>query len=176
MVALDEDGSAELTLALSYDLRDDDQRAAFEALQDDASARDRVRTRFGNRLASVAADVENATGREMVVSDASVDLSTTDGGSTGVVELSVTYEGLAAVEDGRLTVTEPFASGFETDYRFVLRGPDGYQLTSVAPEPASRDDGRATWEEERSEWVRGDVHLPVGRDGDGGGRLRRGSR
>lgn len=145
VVALDEDGSAELTLTLAYDLEDDDQRAAFESLQDDASARDRVRTRFGNRLASVAADAENATDREMTVSDASVDLSTADGGSTGVVELSATYEGLAAVDDGRLTVTEPFASGFETDYRFELRGPEGYRLASVAPAPAAREDGTATW-------------------------------
>ncbi|PSQ10426.1 hypothetical protein BRC93_09425 [Halobacteriales archaeon QS_5_70_15] len=81
----------------------------------------------------------------MTVSAASVDLSTADDGTTGLVELSATYEGLAAVEDGRLTVAEPFASGFETDYRFTLRGPDGYRLADAAPEPAAVEDGRATW-------------------------------
>lgn len=145
VVALHEDGSAELTLTLTYDLADEDDRAAFEALQDDASARERVRTRFRDRLAAVAADAENATGREMAVTDASVALSTTHDGATGVVELSATYEGLAAVENGRLTVTEPFASGFETDHRFTLRAPDGYRLASVGPEPASQEDGRVTW-------------------------------
>lgn len=144
VVALNADGSAELRLTLAYDLRDDDQRAAFESLREDESSRDRVRTRFGNRLTAVAADAENATGREMAVTGAGVELSTADG-STGVVVLSATYEGLAAVDDGRLTVTEPFASGFETDYRFTLRGPEGYRLISVAPEPAAREDGTATW-------------------------------
>ncbi|MEF8862503.1 MAG: hypothetical protein V5A29_16170 [Haloarculaceae archaeon] len=145
-VAVEADGDARWRVAYRFRLSDENASAAFEELkasvEQNASA---YRERLAARMERTVRAAENETGREMAVTDANVDLSTSDGGSTGVVKLSVTYERLAAVEDGRLTVTEPFASGFETDYRFTLRGPDGYRLTSVAPEPASRDDGRATW-------------------------------
>ncbi|MFB6268366.1 MAG: DUF4897 domain-containing protein [Halobacterium sp.] len=145
VVDVHEDGSATVTLTLTYDLTTQNETESFESLRGDEAAQTEFRDRFRDRMASVAADAENATGREMSVRDASISLATTDSGDTGIVKLSVVYEGLAAAQDGRLVVTEPFASGYVTNNAFVLRAPDGYELTSVTPEPASRQATTAAW-------------------------------
>jgi len=51
-----------------------------------------------------------------------------------------------AVDGDRLTVTEPFASGFEPDRPFTLTAPEGYGIASAAPDPSSSDEASATWE------------------------------
>lgn len=137
VVALQDDGSAEVTLTLTYDLTDEAETDAFRELQNDSTARAEARSDFRARMAAVANDSENATGREMSVSDATIELRTEDDGRLGVVELSVTWTGLAAVDGGRLTVTEPFASNFEPDRTFTVRGPDGYGVATATPKPAT---------------------------------------
>lgn len=146
VVTVDADGSAEIDLTLTYDLTTDSEQEAFERLQNNQTARDAMRTRFRNRMEAVADDAENATGRTMAIQGASIDLSTTHGGATGVVVLSVTWTGLAAVEDGQLVVTEPFASGFEPDRTFVVKWPGAYELAEATPEPDTTTQGSATWE------------------------------
>lgn len=146
VVDLNRDGSARVTLALTYDLETDDERTAFRTLQNDSEARADARERFRTRIASVAADASEATGRDMRVSDPAIDLSVTDNGSVGVAELSVTWTALAATNDGELVVTEPFASGFEPQGEFTLRGPDGYTLESATPSPDGRMGNALTWE------------------------------
>lgn len=144
VVELHEDGSADVVLTLTYDLSSDDERDAFRTLENDSDTRTQVRERFADRMANVAASAENATGREMSVSDATIDAYATDDGETGIVELGVRWHGLAAVEDDRLVVTQPFASGFETDRRVAFVPPEGYGLVDATPEPAT-DDGRVAW-------------------------------
>lgn len=144
VVDLDAEGDATVTLHLTYDLSDDDERAAFEDLRGDEEAQTDIRERFESRLADVADDAAAETGREMSISDGSVDLSTTDD-DVGVVELSARWHGLAAVDGDSVTATEPFASGFVPDQRFVLVGPDGYAVESATPEPAEADDGALVW-------------------------------
>lgn len=146
VVNLEEDGSAELTLTITYDLADQEERDAFEELQDDAEAREDIRRRYLDRMQSVAHDAENATGRTMAVTSAAVNLRTTDNGETGIVELTVDWDGLAAVEDGTLVVTEPFASGFEPDRTFTVSAPEGYEVATVTPEPDSSDATSVTYE------------------------------
>lgn len=168
VVALQEDGSATVTLVQTFDLETDDERAAFESLQDDQEAREDVRTRFADRMASVAADATATTGREMTVSEPSIDLRTAD--DVGVVELSVTWSNLAAERDGRLVVTEPFASGFEPDRQFAVVGPDGYELDGATPAPDDSGDASATWAA-GTDLDRFEVAFAPadGGDGDGGG-------
>ncbi|WP_247010423.1 DUF4897 domain-containing protein [Halorientalis litorea] len=143
-IALDANGTAEVTLVLTYDLGSETERDAFRDLADDRATKERFTEQFRTRMSRVARDAANETGREMRVTDAS--LSTRTAENTGVVELSVTWEGLAAVTDDDVTVTEPFASGFESDRPVRVVAPDGYELTSVTPEPTARDDATATWE------------------------------
>ena len=142
-VDLAADGSATVTVTTTFDLTNDNESDAFAELRDDDAASERFRTRFRDRMAGVAADAENATGREMAVTDASIAFRTE--GDTGVVEQSVTWTGLAAVEGDRLVVTEPFASGFEPDRQFRVAAPDGYDLDAT-PAPDGTGDGSATWD------------------------------
>lgn len=144
VVDLDAEGDATVTLRLTYDLSNSDERAAFDDLRGDEKAQTDIRERFESRLTDVADDASAATGREMSISDGSVELSTTDD-DIGVVDLSVRWKGLAAVDGDSVTVTEPFASGFTPDQQFVLVGPDGYAVESATSEPAGTDDGALVW-------------------------------
>lgn len=144
-VALSEDGSARVVLTLTYDLTSESERDAFRSLENDADTRERVRTRFSDRIAGVAASAENATGREMSIEKATIDVRTTADNETGIVELAVTWNGLAAVEGDRLVVTQPFSSGFETDRGVTVVAPDGYKIADATPEPTTASDGKATW-------------------------------
>lgn len=143
VVALQPNGDATVTLRLTYDLDSDDERTAFRSLENDSDTRATAGDRFRDRMASVAAAAENATGRDMAISNASVALETVDG--VGVVELSVTWTGLAATQSGTLVLTEPLASGFQSDRPVVVKLPDGYSVDSVTPKPAERANGSLTW-------------------------------
>lgn len=141
-VDLHEDGSAGVAVTYTFDLETDSERAAFQELRENQSARDAIATRFQERLGPVASSAADRTGREMSISDATVDV-TTDG-DTGVVTLAATWQSLAAVDGDRLVVTEPFASEFAPDRRFVVTLPEGY-TAEVTPAADSQADGTLTW-------------------------------
>lgn len=143
-VDLETDGDARVTLVSTFDLDEESEQAAFEELQTNETARSVYEARQSDRWASVADSTENRTDREMAVTDGSLELSTSD--STGVATFSVTWEGLAAAEDGMLTLDEPFASGFEPDRQFVVVLPAEYQLDSVSPGPSNTTDGRVVYD------------------------------
>jgi hypothetical protein len=142
-VELDAEGDADVAVTYTYDLETDSEQVAFAELQGNATAREELATRFENRMAAVAADASDATGREMAVTDASAEVTTVHG--VGVLTLSVRWEGLAAVDGDRLTVTEPFASGFEPDRTVTVVAPDGYAVTSATPDPSSDGAATASW-------------------------------
>ncbi len=144
VVALAEDGSAAVTVTYTFDLSDDARQAAFEELRDNETAAAAVEERFGRQLGAVASDAGNATGREMSITG--VDVAFATDGETGVVRLTATWDGLAATEGDGLTVTEPFASGFEPDRTFVVTVPEGYAVDSVSPEPDRRESGQLAWD------------------------------
>lgn len=143
VVELSSDGSATVTVTSTFDLTDENESDAFAELRNDSTAREQFRTRFRDRMRAVAADAENATGREMSITDANLAFRVE--GETGIVEQSVTWQGLAGVEDDELVVTEPFASGFEPDRTFRVVVPDGYDL-AASPMPDDIGSGSATWE------------------------------
>lgn len=145
VVELSADGSATVTTVYTYDLATDDDRAAFRSLNNDDGALANVTARYASRMEGVAATAETESGREMSISDPVAELRTVDDGDTGLVALSVTWEGLAAVEGDQLVVGEPFASGFEPDRQFLLVAPDGYRLADASPAPTATGDGRAEW-------------------------------
>lgn len=142
VVDLDESGDATVTITYTYDLDDDAEQAAFEELRDNETARATFEQRASDRFASIARASENRTGRPMSIESATVEL--TSESATGVVELSIQWNGLAATTDDGLRVTEPFASGFEPDRQFVIVVPDGHEA-SVTPAPDERADGRLSW-------------------------------
>ena len=144
LVELDADGDADVAVTFAFELDSEEQRAAFEELEANATARDAFTERFENRMTAVATDAAEATDREMSVGDASITVETT--GDVGLVTLNLHWEGLAAVDGDRLTVTEPFASGFEPDRAFTVQTPDGHEITSATPEPSTDGTTTASWE------------------------------
>lgn len=143
-VELDADGTADVHVTYAFDLADEDRRAAFRELRDNETAMAAFESRFAERMASVAADAAAATGREMSVQSVDVAFRTVE--NTGVVEVSATWNGLAAVDGDRLVVTEPLASGFESDRPVQLRAPSGYEVTSATPSPDPVDGAWHTWD------------------------------
>jgi len=145
IVNLNEDGSAQITLQLAYDLESDAERAAFKDLKNNETLQQQTKQNFLARMQRVAASAENETGREMRVSDAAITFETANDSSVGLVKLSVMWTGLAATNGETLTVTEPFASGFEPERTFTVRGPDGYALDAATPEPKATQTNSTTW-------------------------------
>lgn len=133
VVDLEADGSATVTLRSTFDLTTESQRAAFRELRDNETKTDALRDGFAERLHAVAAATAESTGRSMAVENATVTVEATD--SVGTVSLSATWTGLATVEGDRVTLTEPFASSFDPEHRFVVTAPDGYVLSTVTPRP-----------------------------------------
>lgn len=145
VVELDSDGSATVSLVVAFDLTNEEERDAFQSLEADETARTEFSRRFDDRMRSVATAAADETGREMTVSNASVDLSRSDDGETGTGTSTVTWSNLAARENGRLVVTAPFDSGFTPAYEFVVTVPEGYRIVEASPAPDARGEYQATW-------------------------------
>lgn len=145
VVDLDESGAADVTVVMTFDLTEDVDSEAFETVRTDDEALADLEKRFADRMDATASATADRVNRDVVARDASVTLDTVDGGDTGVVSLSVTMENLAATEDGRLTLTEPFASGFAADRPVIVHPPNGYTLASADPAPTGQSTDTLTW-------------------------------
>lgn len=144
VVEVQPDGSAAVVITYTFDLDDDDEQAAFDDLRNDEAAVETFGDRFETRMSDVAAEASAETDREMSISDLTVETERIDG--TGVVTVSLTWTGLASTADDRLTVTEPFASGFEPDRPLYVTFPDAYEIESSTPEPDQQDDRQLVWQ------------------------------
>ncbi|MFW5938588.1 MAG: DUF7345 domain-containing protein [Halanaeroarchaeum sp.] len=144
VVDVSENGDAALAVVLTYDLANESDREAFETLQTDEEALADLESRFGDRMDGIATATATRVDRDVVATDETVELETSD--DTGIVRLSATLENLAAVEDGRIALTEPFASGFVADRPVVVHAPAGYAVADVTPAPADRTDDALTWD------------------------------
>lgn len=143
LVELDEEGNADASVTFACDLDSDEEEAAFEELRGNETAQTEVTERFENRMTAVVDDASAPLDREMAVRNPTVELDRE--GGVGVLTLSIGWSNLAATGDGRLTVTEPFASGFEPDRSFTVTASEGYAIVSTTPEPANEDGASATW-------------------------------
>lgn len=148
VVDLDTEGTAEVSVTYTFVLDSDEERSAFEELQENETAQSGFAERFERRLTTVAEEASEATDREMDVGEAHLSLESQ--GGVGLVTLTVSWTNLAAVDGDQLVVTEPFASGFEPDRPFTIYAPDEYALTSVTPKPASNSAASANWEADAS--------------------------
>lgn len=148
VVDLDESGTAEVAVVMTFDLTEDGDREAFETFRTDDEALADLEARFADRMDAVASATAERVDRDVVARDATVSLDTVDGGDTGVARLSVTMENLAGTADGRLVLTEPFASDFTADRPLVVHPPDGYTVASVEPSPSGENADTLTWNAE----------------------------
>lgn len=145
VVRLDADGDAEVTLLQRFDLRNESDRRAFDRIGEDATVRDRLTGQYGERMRAVIAATANETGRPMSSGPVEFETRRLDGGSTGVVALTIPWEGLAGAEGDRLVVSEPFDGGFEPTGSFVVVGPPGSSVVEVTPEPSTADGRTLKW-------------------------------
>lgn len=144
-VDLEEDGSAAITLTTVYNLEADDEREAFRSLEDDEETQAELLERFADRMADVAN--ESGHGADTVSAEGVVVDSADD---RGIVAVTVSWNGLATVDDDQLVLTEPFASGFDSDQRLVIDGPTETSVASSTPDPASIDESTVTFESNTS--------------------------
>lgn len=143
LIVLEPDGSAQATLTVAFDLTTDAERNAFEALRANDSAREERVEQFASQMRSVADRAEANTGREMRIAEPTIQFI--ERGDTGIVALTVTWEGLAVRSGDTLVLREPFASGVTMDRAFYVVAPDGHELSSVKPTPTNRTPTTATW-------------------------------
>ena len=137
-VALQPDRSADWTVTVTYDLKTDDQQAAFDELatayQDGTATVGPTASLYEN----LAAQADEATGREMEIEDQSYDAVRR--GTTGRLELSFTWTAFLAAEDEERLVfndvlSTPSGTWLSTlGENQVLRitTPRGYAITSAS--------------------------------------------
>lgn len=146
VVEVSPSGDATVTLVSTYDLTSAEELAAFEDLQADESAQEALRDRFTDRMDGLSETMAPTVEREIAVSAGSTDVRIE--GETGIVSVTVTWTGLAEATEDRLVITEPFASGYQSDRALVIVGPEGSSLSDATPEPETTDGQTATWEAE----------------------------
>ncbi|WP_435195447.1 helix-turn-helix transcriptional regulator [Natronomonas sp. EA1] len=147
-VTLAEDGDATVSIELRFPLATEEERAAFDRYRADVE---------GNHTAAVAAfedsaralvsRAERATGREMAVSNVSVETGTvTLPREWGVVTYRFDWAAFAVPEDAALRVEDVLTGYILTDDdALVVLAPTGYVVDVVSPAPDERESGRVVW-------------------------------
>lgn len=142
-VRLDESGDATVTHRVTFDRTNETQERTFQELLTNETAKQEYADRYEVETVARAANASEATGREMSIERVSVVVAEAD--DVGVVTVTVSWAGLAAVEDDRLVVTEPFASGYHPGTPVTVTAPREYEVTTATPEPTERTASAATW-------------------------------
>lgn len=144
LVELEADGDAQVSLERHYDLTNDTERRAFEALHEDEAARQRKADQVQQDTEYVNNVADDETDRDMAVGNVTVETSVD--GDVGTVTSRFTWENLAAVEDGQLVLAEPFSLYDQLDRELVVVVPDDYEITSATPDPDEQNATTASWE------------------------------
>ncbi|MEF8780366.1 MAG: hypothetical protein V5A46_06785 [Haloferacaceae archaeon] len=147
--SIEEDGDAVWTVEYRFRLTDNESRTAFEELESEIARNETPYVdRFRDRMVSTVSTAEEATGREMSVSNVTVDTRRqTLGREYGVVAYSFTWGGFAATEDDAILAGDAVAGLFlDADSQFVLAWPEGYEATSVTPDPSRSTPTTAIWD------------------------------
>ncbi len=155
-VALRDDGSAEWTLEFWIRLDDDESEAAFESLRDDIREDPENHTaRFADRMNGTVETASNATGREMAATDFAVETERRSfAREYGVVRYTFRWDGFAAVEGDRLRAGDAVAGLYLDDgTSLLIEWPEGYERTSVAPDPDDERERAVIWRGDDTDFV-----------------------
>lgn len=143
-------GTAEWSLTIRMQLDSDEAEEEFAAFQEVFRAnRSAFIDSYREPRADAVSDAENLTGREMTAT--AFDAET---GTEAVVRQRgyVTYEfrwaGFAPVENETVRVGDVFETGLflEENSILIIESPDGYEPTTVEPEPDETGNGELRWE------------------------------
>jgi hypothetical protein len=149
VVELDETGDAVVTVKISFDRTVDDERSDFEAFVESEEKQQAQLDQYESRLSDIAAEVAAQTGREMSVTNPSIETRMRNDGDLGLVVLTATWEGLAASDGSQLVLGPPFDSGFNTDQTVVVRPPAQHQVVSSTPTPVDGGE-QLVWNDDQS--------------------------
>lgn len=122
---------------------DDAQREWFESVRDDEAAREAVADERRQEMQFVSDQAAERVDRELRVGEVTVETETD--GDVGIVTYRFEWANLAAVDGDRVVLTVPFSLYDEFDRELRVVAPDGYELTSVTPEPERRNETTASW-------------------------------
>jgi hypothetical protein len=172
-VSVEPDGDAVWETQYRVRLASDDEEQAFEELRADVeSDPDAYTSRFGDRMRATADTAENATGREMNVSNVTVTAERRElPQSYGVLTYRFEWSNFAAVEDDRILVGDAIDALFlDEATSLIVSWEDGYRLGDVSPSPTETRDDAVVWEGP-VDFTEGEPRVTVEPDGRAAGPL-----
>jgi len=172
-VSVEPDGDAVWEMQYRVRLATDDEEQAFTELRTDVENDPEAYTdRFRQRMVSTADVAENATGREMEISNTTITAERRElPQSYGVLTYRFRWEGFAAVDDDRLVVGDAIDGMFlDEASSLILSWPDGYEIADVSPSPTETRERSVVWDGP-VEFTDGQPRVTVGPEGLGAGSL-----
>lgn len=149
-------GSADWTVQYRYRLDENESAQAWERIRPDVENRsDDYVTSFERRWEDELTAAENATDREMELSNFEVSTANKSGVQEyGFVTFQFTWSSFALVEMNRVVVGDAM-DGFVLDDRTRLKvtWPEEYNATAIEPEPDDRRQDAAVWRGGQSDFV-----------------------
>lgn len=147
-VSLKRDGSAQWRVAYRIKLNNDNVTKAFESLKTDIEDNPGAyRDSFRERMKTTVSTAENATGREMQISNVSVAAERRQlPRKSGIIAYEFDWEGFASVDQNRISAGDAIASLFlDSETTFRMSWPENYRLLEIDPEPDNRREGVVSW-------------------------------
>lgn len=147
-VSVDSDGDAVWEIQYRVRLATDEEEQAFDELRTDVeSDPDAYTSRFRERMVSTANVAENATGREMAVTNTTVTAERRElPQSYGVLTYRFEWDNFAAVDDDRIVVGDAIDGMFlDETSSLIISWPDGYQLANASPSPTETREESVVW-------------------------------
>jgi hypothetical protein len=143
-----ESGTAVAVVEYRFRLEEANSTTAFTRLQSDVTTNQtQYLSRFERRVTTTVRTAENATGRPMRVTNATVQAETRQLPQPyGVVVYSFTWHGFAAVENGELSIGDALAGLYLDDgVQLQITWPNGYQARTVHESVTEQRDSAAIW-------------------------------
>jgi len=169
-VALQPNGTAEWTLEFWVRLDDTESTTAFESLRDDIQDDPGNYTQsFADRMTETVAAAQNATGREMSADGFAVETERQSfAREYGVVRYTFRWHGFAAVDGDELRAGDAIEGIYLDDgTRLLFEWPDGYEQTSVTPDPDEKRETVVIWRGESTDFISGEPRIVVTAGGSG---------
>jgi hypothetical protein len=143
-------GEGRWTITHTYPLTNASERTAFDALRTDIQSNtERYTNRVAARFAQSVSLARSATGRPMMLTDPTVDV-TRPNTSTGQVTYAFTWDGFAAVEESTVVVDTPLDGLYLDDTTtLTMEWSSALSLDTASPTPTATDD-RLYWAGEQT--------------------------
>ncbi|MES3516249.1 MAG: hypothetical protein PPP58_01155 [Natronomonas sp.] len=147
-IDVEESGDAVWEIEYRSRLATEEDEQAFEDLQADVEANpDEYRERFEERMESTAAEAAQATGREMSITEMTVQAERRQlPQEYGVLTYRFRWSNFAAVDDGRLVVGDAIEGLFlDDETTLLLSWPETHRLADTSPTPTETRERAVVW-------------------------------